>query len=87
MIISGDVELNPGPGDVECKRSTRSKMLVSVSNDSKVNRVEQKKTKKAKKSVRFEVIYVLNLGKLEFMHWLINLIFESNGLFFIRIHL
>ena len=57
------MELNPGPEDVECKRSTRSKVLVSVSNDSKMNRVEQKKTKKTKKSVRFEVIYVLNLGK------------------------
>ena len=66
-------KLNPGPGDVECKRSTRSKMLVSVSNDSKVKQSGNKrKTKKAKKSVRFEVIYVLNLGKLEFMHWLIK---------------
>ena len=59
MILSGDVELNPGPGDVERKRSSHSKMSVSVNKDSNVKNVEQKKAKRIKKSVHFEVIILL----------------------------
>ena len=65
MILSGDVELNPGPGDVEHKRSSHCKMSVSVNKDSNVKNVEQKKTKRIKKSVHFEVIF---LFLLEYFH-------------------
>ena len=65
MILSGDVELNPGPGDVEHKRSSHSKMSVSVNKDSNVKNVEQKKTKRIKKSKHFEVIF---LFLLEYFH-------------------
>ena len=65
MILSGDVELNPGPGDVERKRSSCSKMSVSVNKDSNVKNVEQKKTKRSKKSIHFEVIFPF---LLEYFH-------------------
>ena len=66
LILSGDVESNPGPGDVEHSRSTRSKGLGSDEhgrstrscsvNLINANKVEQKQRRK---SVHFEVIYVL----------------------------
>ena len=50
---------------MERKRSSHSKMSASVNKDSNVKNVEQKKIKRIKKSVHFEVIF---LFLLEYFH-------------------
>lgn len=70
LILSGDVESNPGPGDGEDSRITRSRSSVEdgrstrsglccsknlVSLIKEEKKLEQKQTKKTRKRVHFEV--------------------------------
>ena len=54
--MSGDIEKNPGPEDIEIKRSTRIRRNSELKNLEETRKSEQQEVKKLRKRVRFEVI-------------------------------
>ena len=56
-MLSGDIESNPGPGDVNetSVRQTRSHSELKNESHGKVRSIEERKTRKGTRSVHFEV--------------------------------